>query len=352
MAASTGRADDLRMAMSLSKRWISGFAFVFLSALLVVTASERVYWYVGGVSLDSILGIAIFYMIPTLAGLWALGSGPSIRLHQVVLAGAIFGFVVEGVLTAVVYEDGVLPIMAALFVGWHGLLSVVAFWYLTRRWLLARRRRSLVIGSAAVGLLWGIWSIVYTLPEASEGFEAGFTTMDPGGFAIYALVVGLAFAAAHYLIGYVWPKQFQPGKWGSRGIVMLLAAYAATAVLPAVPWAPIKFAILVGGSLWLLRRSREAGPEEPSAIAALQGHVRLRDVVLLLVMPVVSATAYSVVWSMELSTAAVEAIFTTVSLLTVLAGLSAFGWAARCSLRRPAGSRHAQASSSQRAIST
>jgi hypothetical protein len=324
------------MSTTALRNWGKGFAFVFLSALLMVTASERVYWYVGGVSLESILGIAVFYMIPALAGLWAIGSGPSTRLHQVVLAGAVFGFVVEGVLTTVVYEDGVLPVMAALFVGWHGLLSVVAFWYLARRWLLEQRRRPLIFGSTAVGLLWGFWSIVYTLPEASEDFEEGFTIMEPTEFAIYALVVGLAFAAGHYLIGHVWPERFQPGKWGSRGIVLLLLAYAAMVVLPAVPWAPLKFGVLVGGSLWLLRRSRETTPDEPSAIAALQGKVALRDVALLLIMPAIAAATYWSVWSLELTEGAVEEIFAAVSVLTVLAGLIAFGWSWRRSLQRPA----------------
>lgn len=329
-------AEDWPMGTTALGKWAKGFAFVFLSALLMVTASERVYWYVGGVSFESILGIAVFYMIPALAGLWTIGSGPSNRLHQLILAGAVFGFVVEGVLTTVVYEDGVLPIMAALFVGWHGLLSVAAFWYLARRWLLERRRRPLTIGSVALGLLWGVWSIVYTLPKASEDFEAGFTVMQPGEFAVYALVVGLVFAAAHYLIGYVWPERFRPGKWGRRGIVLLLLAYAAMAVLPAVPWAPLKFAVLVGGSLLLLRRSRAAAPEEPSAIAALQGNVALRDVVLLLLMPVAAAITYWMVWSLGLSAAAVEAIFATVSALTVVAGLVAYGWAWRRSLVQPA----------------
>ena len=324
-------ADDY--TMNTVKHWGKGFAFVFLSALLMVTASERVYWYVGGVSIESILGVAVFYMIPARAGLWALGSGPSSRLHQVILAGAIFGFVVEGVLTTVVYEDGVLPIMAALFVGWHGLLSVVAFWYLARRWLLASRRRALAVGSAAIGMLWGVWSIVYTLPEASEDFDEGFSIMEPAEFAIYAMVVGIAFAAAHYLIGHVWPETFRPGKWGSRGIILLLLAYASLAVLPIVPWAPVKFAVLVGGSLWLLWRSRQATSDEPSAIAALQGHVALRDVTLLLIMPAVAAATYAAVWSMELSEGVVQDIFGTVSGLTVIAGLVAYGWAWRRSVR-------------------
>lgn len=197
------------------KRWANGFAFIFLSSLAMVTASERVYWYLGGASFELLFAIAGFYLIPTLAGLWALGSGSSSRLHQIILGGAIFGFVVEGVLTTVIYEDGPLPLMAALFVGWHGLLSVVGFWYLTRRWLLSRSRGKLAIGAALMGVYWGIWSIVYVLPDALEGFDEVYPVMGPGGFAIYAVIVGAAFAVGHWLVGYVWPDRFEPGQWGS-----------------------------------------------------------------------------------------------------------------------------------------
>ncbi|MDX2465985.1 MAG: hypothetical protein QNL12_01625, partial [Acidimicrobiia bacterium] len=155
------------------------FAFVFLSAVTMVIASERVYWYVGGISAESVLGIGLFYMVPAVAALWALGSGPSQRLHQLILGGAVFAFVVEGVLTPVIYEDGPLPIMAALFVGWHGLFSFVGSWYLTRRWLLDRRRGIIVGAGAAMGVYWGLWSLIYRLPDASEDFEEPFSVMDP-----------------------------------------------------------------------------------------------------------------------------------------------------------------------------
>ncbi len=320
--------------MNTINNWAKGFAFIFLSSLLVVTASERVYWYLGGVGFEQNIVIALFYMIPTLALLWVVGSGGSTQLHQMILAGAVFGFVVEGVLTTVVYEDGPLPIMAALFVGWHGLLSVVAFWFLARKWLLERRRGRLAIGAALVGLYWGIWSIAYLAPDALSDFEEDFAVMEPSEFALYALVVGAVFAAAHWLIGYVWPQQWRPGVWGRRGIVALLVAYAALAVLPTVPWAPIKFAILVGGSLWLLRRSREREPGQPSAIASLQGQVALLDTTVLLIGPLVAAAAYASVWSLEPSAETAESIFTLFSMSQMIAGLIAFVWAARRSLQR------------------
>lgn len=324
------------MSPTSLNRWGRGFAFVFLSALIMVTASERVYWYLGGATLESIFAIAGFYLIPTLAGLWALGSGPSNRIHQVILAGAIFGFVVEGVLTTVVYEDGALPVMAALFVGWHGLLSVVSFWFLARKWLLERRRRALIIGSTFMGLLWGIWSIVYTNPDALEDFEESFAVMGPRDFAIYAMIIGAVFAAAHWLIGYVWPEQWSPSRWGRRGIVILLAGYASLAVMPAVIWAPIKFAILVGGTLWLLRRSRVRTAGEPSVMAALQGHPALRDVAMLMIMPVVAAVTYAGMWWLDLSEVGTQELFELMSIGQMVAGAVAFGWAARQALRKDA----------------
>ncbi len=323
------------MSIASIRKRLTGTAFVFLSSLIVVTASERVYWYLGGIGLEENLLIAVFYMIPTLAALWAIGSGPSSRVHQMVLAGAIFGFVVEGVLTTVVYEDGPLPVLAALFVGWHGLLSVVAFWFFARKWLLERRTKALAAASALVGIYWGIWSIVYRLPEATEDFEETFAVMEPPEFAVYALVVGAIFALAHWLIGWVWPAEFSPGKWGRRAIVALLLAYAALAVLPAVPWAPAKFAVLTGSAVWLLSRSRRATPNEPSAIAALQGRVALRDTAILLIAPVAAALAYGGVWALDPSDDLVHGLFATFSILQVVAGLIAFSWAARKSLRSP-----------------
>lgn len=320
------------MNASALKRTAAGLVFVLLSALIMTTASERVYWYLGGATVDAFLAMAVFYAIPTLALLWAVGSGPSSRLHQLVLGGAIFGFVVEGVITPVIYEDGPLPLLAALFVGWHGLVSVVSFWYFARKWLLERRRRALAIGSAVLGFYWGVWSIVYVLPEAFDEFDEVYPVMDPTDFAGYALIVGVVFASAHFVIGFVWPDEFRPGKWGRRGIVALLFGYASLAVLPVVPWAPAKFALLVGGALWLLRKSREANADGPSVIAVLAGRVRLGDVAVFMIAPVVAALAYWVVWSIELSDGAVQGVFATFSGLQVLAGLVAFAWAARRSI--------------------
>ncbi|MEZ5175332.1 MAG: hypothetical protein R2823_03910 [Acidimicrobiia bacterium] len=314
-------------------RWTRVSAFVFLSSVVMVTASERVYWYLGGATAETLVLTPLFYVIPALVGLWTLGSGPSSRLHQIVLGGAVFGFIVEGVLTTEIYLDGPLPAMAALFVGWHGLLSVVSFWYLARRWLLDRQRHRLAIGAGLIGAYWGVWSIVYSLPPALTDFEDPYEIMNPAGFAVYALIVGAVFAAAHWLLGFVWPDRFAPGRWGGRGIVALCAGYAALAVLPVVIWAPIKLGVLLGGTLWLLSKSRESTPSEPSAIASLQGRVRPGDVAILMIMPLVAIATYGVMWSLDLSVVGLQTVYGVGTGIQIAAGLVAYIWAAYRSLR-------------------
>lgn len=312
---------------------MSQFAFVFLSAVTMVIASERVYWYIGGISADGVLGISLFYMIPAVAALWALGSGPSQRLHQLILGGAVFAFVVEGVLTPVIYEDGPLPIMAALFVGWHGLFSLVGFWYLTRRWLLDRRRGTIVGAGVAMGIYWGLWSLIYRLPGAFEDFEEPVSVMDPSEFGSYAIVFGSAFVVAHWLLGFVWPDSFAPQRRGRIALFVIIGGYFVLAVLPAVFWAPLKLAVLLGGALWLLRKSREATADEPSIIESLSGRVRLNDAVLLMVMPICAAVTYAASWSLDPSNDAVQLMMELMVFGQVLSGLVAFGWAWRRSTR-------------------
>ena len=78
--------------------------------------------------------LVLYYGIPVTVCLWNIDLFHVQRLSGVVLVGALFGFLVEGVLTPLIYEVGLLdPVMPAYFIGWHGLLSLVFGWYLIRK---------------------------------------------------------------------------------------------------------------------------------------------------------------------------------------------------------------------------
>ncbi|MFQ5557528.1 MAG: hypothetical protein ACE5GB_08500 [Acidimicrobiales bacterium] len=328
------------------RRWAAIAAFVYLTSTIVVMASERAYWYWAGIDLESILLIGVFYLIPTMAGLWALALAPARRTHQVVLAAAVFAIVVEGVLTPIIYLDGPLPVMAFMFMGWHGLVAFVGFWYLARRWLVGRRHRMAAIVSVGFGAFWGAWALSASVADPDEAvLAAGIETgrLDPTGFARYAFAVGATLAVAHWLIGLVWPEEWTPSRRSTRMVWFLAAAYMSVAVIPVVFWAPAKLALLVGGTWWLLRRGAPdgegagaAGAGEPTIIEQLAGRVRLRSVAPILLMPAAASLVYAAGWELAPSDGALTVVYGGLVGLQIVAGAAAYGWAARRARRTPA----------------
>ncbi|GMQ98958.1 MAG: hypothetical protein BMS9Abin17_1496 [Acidimicrobiia bacterium] len=305
--------------------------FVALSAVIVTMASERVYWYWAGLNVGSVIEISLFYVIPVSGALWALAHAKATRVHQVVLAGAFFAFLVEGVLTPVIYQDGPLPIMAAMFVGWHGILAFVGFWYLTRRWLLERRTLLTAIAATAFGVLWGIWAIVSAVGDTTD-IEGGATVLEPSQFALYAIGVGATLAAAHWLIGFVWPTSWRPSRASTIIVGVVNAAYMAVAVILFVPWAPAKLALLLGGTYWLMTKGRDTNHDEPRILDRLAGRIRARDAAVLLLMPLTAAATYGAIWAIGISAAVSAAVYWALILAQILGGGAAYIWATRRAL--------------------
>lgn len=326
-------------------------AFVFVSALVMMTASERVYWYWGfadGAPADIALGTiggALFYSVPTAAALWAMAKTPARRIHQLVLASAVFAFIVEGVLTAVIFEAGPFdPTFPAMFIGWHGLLAMVGFWYLTRRWLLDRRRLLLGVAAAVAGVLWGLWSTVSWLPDNLGEIEPGMvkTVADPTAFAAYAAWVGAAFVIGHWVLGRVWKPKFNPGRVGTAVLAVVMVGLHVIVMLT-VPWAPIKLGAMLGLIVWALIRSRRQ-PEGPTIFEQLDGRVRWREAAILLLMPVAASVTYAGAWAADLSDGAIESIYVVSVFLQIAAGAGIFIWAAIRSFRSRTKDALAQAS--------
>lgn len=315
-------------------------SFVFVSALLAMIASERVYWYWGFTDVSTAdvvrgtLEITLFYSVPMAAALWAMAKTPARRLHQLVLAATVFAFVVEGVLTAVIYEGGPMnPTLPAMFIGWHGLLAMIGSWYLTRRWLLERRRLALGIAGTVVGVLWGLWSTNSWLPENLLDLEPGTSRSiaDPTAFALYAAWVGALFIIGHWVLGRVWRPRFDPGRLGAASLAVALIGLHVF-IMIAVWWAPIMLAAMIGFVAWALIRSRR-GADGPTIFEQLDGAVRWRDAVILAMMPIAAAATYALAWTADLSHGTVELAFLAMVYLQVAAGAGFFLWAAFRSFR-------------------
>lgn len=311
---------------------IAGFAY--LVSVIVVMASERVYWYWAGFTPDSVLFLGVFYLIPVTGALWAMAHSHATKFHHVILGGAFFAFLTEGVMTPIIYGDGPLPFLAAMFIGWHGMIAFVGFLYLTRKWLLEQKTRRLVAVSGGFGALWGVWAMAASVGDTEIAIDAVYTTtIDPAVFGLYALSVGATLAGAHWLIGCVWPRSWRPSRWSTALVAIVSIGYMSVAVITAVPWAPVKLAVLLGGTYWFMARGNQVRRQEPNVFDQLAGRVRARDAALLLATPIVAAFSYGATWSLGLHDGDLQVVFSAFTTAQIIGGVVAFIWAARQTLR-------------------
>lgn len=266
----------------------------------MVFFSEKSYWYVQGYA---IVELVLFYAIPVAASLWVIDLLEVQRLSGVVLIGGLFGFLVEGILTPLIYEAGLLdPVMPAYFVGWHGLLSVVFGWYLIRKWLIEGNSKRLLFSSAVFGTFWGIWSLSYRLPESVQEFEGyvlageswlpgAWPTLD---FAFYTLVFTGMLMIGHWLLGQgLWQSRFSMKKWEIGVLVGIMTFIFAFQVFPIFPLGFLKLAglILLVVIPLMVQKKRQ---DKTSVLDSLNGQIPFSRTLPLLAIPLVSSLIYGI----------------------------------------------------------
>lgn len=270
--------------------------FALLSAAVLIVFSEKMFWYVTGYSfLDLLLG----YFFPAFILLWVIDAFRVRRLAPLFLAGAVFGFLAEGMLVGTIYEGGPLNWFSVSYtpLAWHAPLSVVFGWYALRHWLVAGRARAMALGCAAVGLFWGLWAMAWWLPEnaadpvlLAQGARLG--QWPVGEFALHAFTFTGVLAVALWLLGRGGWSSFRPSKVEVAVVVAGLLVFFVAGVLLAVPWAPLKLLPLLGVTLLALYVNKRKEPPG-SLLADVAGPVRLARLPLLLVMPAVAVAVYA-----------------------------------------------------------
>jgi hypothetical protein len=321
------------------KNFLARLVFVLLSTTAMVFFSEKAYWYVQGYEIG---GLILYYAFPVYACLWALDTFRVRRLSGVVLIGALFAFLVEGVLTPVIYEAGLLdPVMPAYFIGWHGLLSVILGWYLLRKWLVnGQWARVLAVGTL-FGLFWGTWALTFWTPESIAEFEQLAAVGEPaipgawpvGDFALHAFTFAGMLLLAHWLLGYgLWQTSFQTGKTEKWGITLVLVALFGLIVLPVLPFAMFKLAIMLGILYLVLRKNRDHEPDG-SLLDELAGPVKITHALSILAMPAGATLVYALAVFVQPSVEVLQGLLVGIPPFQSLTGAGVFLWALGTTLR-------------------
>lgn len=318
---------------------VSRLAFVLVVGSATVIASERMFWYWSTSLPDHVL-IAGFYALGAAICLWLVDRYRVDSWWPLLLAAPIQGYIIEGVITPIMYTGGPFaPIFPAYFAFWHGLggLVVMVFWL--RRELLRGATRRVGAAAAGIGVVWGAWSITLPLPENLEDPElladGPLSVLDPLGFVGYAVTFTAVLAATHLLLGMVWQPAFRPSR-AERWLWVALVGVVVVAWNFVVPWALPMFAAYGAVQIWALRRHRSAVGETPSLLEQLRGRLPLRSLLALAPMAVTASAVYGGLWALDLPDSAIRTWMWVQVAIHVAVGGVLSGWALwRVARRRP-----------------
>lgn len=329
----TRQPEPARQGFSRLQPLIGRLFFAALSASVVVFFSEKAFWYPQGFVLGELI---VFYGIAIYACLWAIAHFHVRRVSALVLVAALFAFLIEGVITPVIYEAGLLdPIMPAYFIGWHGLLSMFFGWYVLRKWLLGRQWMSLLISAGFFGLFWGLWSLTFWLPEniaewaelAAQGeTRSGNTLWTATEFGLYALVFTSVLMLSHWLLGRGWQTQFTLSKVEKGVLVIALLILFAALVYPVQPLAIFKL-LLMFVILYIALRVNRGREQDGSLLRSLAGPVQFVDTLPLLAMPITATGVYALARLATPTEDLLRIILEGFPFLQVLSGGIVFLWA-------------------------
>ena len=309
-------------------------ALLAVVGFILHLSSERTYWLYSpawfGSRIQETLILSAFYAFAAGLAMWALARIPYRGWHQVVLASAVFAWTVEGVVVHVLHEAGPVDLVyPAMFAGWHGLLSFAGCLILVRSLLVEHRPAALAAWSAGYGVVAGLWATSSWLPDSdstSNFGEDGITGIaTPADYALTMLLVVTSLALAHLLLDRVWSPAWRPSRLFGWAVISTTAAVAALG-FAAVPYGPIRYAVLVAVPLVALHASG-ARSDRPTLFAALGGSIRTQHLLALAPAAAAASVVYTLAWGADLDRAALEAMRELLVFAQVVVGGGVLLWA-------------------------
>jgi hypothetical protein len=303
---------------------VNTLAQTLSSGYILMFFSELVFWSRWKAD-DTLAGYALAWLVYSMLAfvlLWVVETFRARSLPALFLAGAIYGWLDEGVVVQTMYEAFPFQI-AWTGLAWHAMLSVLAGWY----GLQFALRRGHALGQAAgLGVFWGVWAISWWVETPDEIARLA-------EFAGYAFGSTALLGLAYWAAGRAWrqplqpPAQntFQPGRWLPILIGLLFLAYYLSVTLPAAPQSILILPPLLGLALWALWRNRQVERRPPVFVELAEAEAELlaaRGYVSLAAMPLVACMVYGMAgyFQLRLATNLVLAAATTIL------GTSLFLW--------------------------
>lgn len=223
---------------------IRALALTLALGLIVVPVSEMMFW---PVAPTAPFGLLVFYGPCALLAAWVVERAGARGWSAVVLAGGIFGWLIEGVVVAETYE--VVPFSLIWTpLAWHMLFSVLGAGVGLRLALTGPRWRAVAV-PVLIGGLAGLWG-GYAWTILIADMAAGPAVMT---FPLQITLAAAMLAAGHLILDHLPRGLPMPGWIGWILGVLALAVWAAAWALPLFP-VSLSVPLLIGLSAWAVRR--------------------------------------------------------------------------------------------------
>ncbi|MHB9080327.1 MAG: hypothetical protein ACYC3X_22870 [Pirellulaceae bacterium] len=272
-------------------RWLAKAAIILANGFIVFFFSERVFWSFPRPN-DSLAELLLTWFVYSLLG-WILLI--LVRRYRIAnflplfLAGAIYGWITEGVVVDTLYggPDDPFPLSVSFTaLSWHALLSVGIGWYLLPKALTAPTLHKTIRISLAVGFCWGLWAVWWP-NELGQQDQASIWN-----FAGHALTCSVLFIGAWVLLGRARSSWFQAGRLETGFLFGLVAVVFLVARIPARPSAALILPPLL--LLAAIGLGRGAGREgQRDLLDECLGRIRLTNAFALVLIPLTAIATYA-----------------------------------------------------------
>jgi hypothetical protein len=237
------------------------------------------------------------------------------------LAGALYGWIIEGIFAMTVYGDPSMPFpftIAWTGLAWHGPISLLLGFHVLGLALREPQPGPTLVIASGLGLFWGVWGFGWLAETPPVG-------NDPLVFALNAAGSTALLALAYALVPAGDPAGFAPSRWALMGAIGAVVLFFLFATIPTVETAPFVLLPLLGLLWWGLRRHR-ARRAPGCLLAAHATPVRAGNLLALAAMPAVATAAYV---ALSAGVAPSQAVMPGTAILTSLVGTILFAMAMR-----------------------
>jgi hypothetical protein len=272
------------------RKALRSLACTLSTGYILFAFSERLFWTVSKEG-DSLADLAITWLAYSAIAYLFLATAFWARagdFWSMFLAGAVYGWLVEGGLIDTLYgtqPSAPFPVSISITgLSWHALISVMVGWWATGRALIASRPSGLIWISLAVGVFWGVWAmfprretppIITPVPE----------------FFLNAAILTLGLMAAWWLSFRASIRDFRPRWFGLAICTLLVALFYVQQVqtLGVLPLVVLPSLLSVALAMLYRHRQRIGRP-----VQAFAGDFRPSRLMILGLIPIAATIVYAI----------------------------------------------------------